>query len=162
MKQPVLENLLEPRRRVVAAPDLRGESVSKHRHHVPLRRDHMCGQGFLIPLFTPLRREEDNVGQFARDQPRNLTSLVSPTKCEAPVAVEAVPANVAELSGSPRGARVEMMQWNHGIFDDASISVITTDTVSEIGRLAEMTVDIRRFRPNIVVRSTRAVPFGGR
>ena len=52
-----------------------------------------------------------------------------------------------------------MMKWNHGIFDDASISVITTDTVSEIGRLAGMTVDIRRFRPNIVVRSTRAVPF---
>ena len=52
-----------------------------------------------------------------------------------------------------------MMQWNHGIFDDASISVITTDTVSEIGRLAGRTADIRRFRPNIVVRSTRAVPF---
>jgi uncharacterized protein YcbX len=54
------------------------------------------------------------------------------------------------------GASVEMMQWNHGIFDDASISVITTNTVSEIGRLAEMTVDIRRFRPNIVVRSARS------
>jgi uncharacterized protein YcbX len=61
--------------------------------------------------------------------------------------------------GRRYGARVEMLQWKHGIFDDASISVITTDTVAEIGRLAGMTVDIRRFRPNIVVRSTRAVPF---
>lgn len=59
--------------------------------------------------------------------------------------------------GRRYSARVEIMRWNHGIFDDASISVITTDTVSEIGRLAGRTADIRRYRPSIVVRSTRAV-----
>jgi uncharacterized protein YcbX len=37
--------------------------------------------------------------------------------------------------------------------------VIASETVREIGRLAGRTADIRRFRPNIVVRSTRAVPF---
>jgi uncharacterized protein YcbX len=52
-----------------------------------------------------------------------------------------------------------MMQLNHGIFDEGMISVITSDTVREIGRLAGRSADIRRFRPNIVVRSTRAVPF---
>jgi uncharacterized protein len=57
------------------------------------------------------------------------------------------------------GAPVEMTHLRHGIFDDASISVITSETVREIGRLAGRTADIRRFRPNIVVRSTRAVPF---
>jgi uncharacterized protein YcbX len=51
------------------------------------------------------------------------------------------------------------MQLNHGIFDDGSISVITSDTVREIGRLAGRSADVRRFRPNIVVRSTRAIPF---
>ena len=57
------------------------------------------------------------------------------------------------------GAPVQMMQLNHGIFDEASISVIASDTVREIGRLAGRSADVRRFRPNIVVRSTRAVPF---
>ena len=52
-----------------------------------------------------------------------------------------------------------MMQLKHGIFDEASISVITLDTVSEIGRLAGRSPDLRRFRPNIVIRSLCAVPF---
>jgi uncharacterized protein YcbX len=57
------------------------------------------------------------------------------------------------------GSRVEMMQLKHGIFDDASISVITSRTVDEVCRLAGKIADVRRFRPNVVVRSARAVPF---
>jgi uncharacterized protein YcbX len=37
--------------------------------------------------------------------------------------------------------------------------VISSETVREIGRLAGRSTDVRRFRPNIVVRATRAVPF---
>src|SRR5207247_5669483 len=54
---------------------------------------------------------------------------------------------------------VQMMHLKHGIFDEASISVITSATVSEIGRLAAQPPDIRRFRPNIVIASLRSVPF---
>ena len=52
-----------------------------------------------------------------------------------------------------------MMQLNHGVFDEASISVIALGTVGEIGRLAGQSPDVRRFRPNVVVRSQRSVPF---
>jgi uncharacterized protein YcbX len=52
-----------------------------------------------------------------------------------------------------------MMQLKHGIFDDASVSVIASDTVREIGRLAGRSLDVRRFRPNVVVRLLRSVPF---
>jgi uncharacterized protein YcbX len=52
-----------------------------------------------------------------------------------------------------------MMQLRHGIFDEASISVIASDTVREIGRLAGRSADVRRFRPNVVVRLLRSVPF---
>ena len=72
-----------------------------------------------------------------------------------PLFGEALAAEVGRRYGAP----VQMTQLNHGIFDEASISVITSDTVREIGRLAGRSADIRRFRPNIVVRSTRAVPF---
>jgi len=34
------------------------------------------------------------------------------------------------------------MQLRHGIFDEASISVITSDTVREIGRLAGRSLDL--------------------
>jgi hypothetical protein len=52
-----------------------------------------------------------------------------------------------------------MMQLKHGIFDEASISVIAFDTVREISRLAGRSEDVRRFRPNILVRTLRSVPF---
>ena len=72
-----------------------------------------------------------------------------------PLFGEALAAEVGRRYGAP----VEMMQLKHGIFDEASVSVITSDTVREIGRLAGTDPDVRRFRPNIVVRSLRAVPF---
>jgi uncharacterized protein YcbX len=52
-----------------------------------------------------------------------------------------------------------MTQLNHGIFDEATISVIAIDTVHEIARLARRSLDVRRFRPNVVVRSLRSSPF---
>ena len=54
---------------------------------------------------------------------------------------------------------VQMMQLKHGIFDEASLCVITVETVREIGRLAGRNLDVRRFRPNVVVRLLRSVPF---
>jgi len=51
------------------------------------------------------------------------------------------------------------MQLKHGIFDEASISVIASDTAREICRLAGRSPDVRRFRPNVVVRLLRPAPF---
>jgi uncharacterized protein YcbX len=61
--------------------------------------------------------------------------------------------------GRRYGASVEMMQLRHGVFDEASISVIASNTVREIGRLAGQSPDVRRFRPNVVVRLLRPTPF---
>ena len=61
--------------------------------------------------------------------------------------------------GRRHRAPVQMMHLRHGIFDEASISVITSATVLEIGRLAAQRPDVRRFRPNIVISSQRSIPF---
>lgn len=61
--------------------------------------------------------------------------------------------------GRRHGSPVEMLHLDRGIFDEASISVITRATVAEVGRLAERAPDARRFRPNILIHSVRAVPF---
>lgn len=61
--------------------------------------------------------------------------------------------------GRRHGAPVEMMYLNRGIFDEACVSLITSTTVDAIGRLAAQRVDVRRFRPNILIKSLRAVPF---
>jgi uncharacterized protein YcbX len=51
------------------------------------------------------------------------------------------------------------MQLRNGIFDEATISVIATDTVNEISRLGGQNSDVRRFRPNILVRLLCPAPF---
>jgi len=66
---------------------------------------------------------------------------------------------LAEEVGRRHGSPVEMMHLSRGIFDEASISVITSATVGEIGRLAAQRADVRRFRPNILMASLRSVPF---
>ena len=72
-----------------------------------------------------------------------------------PVFAEDLAADV----GRRYGAHVQMMQLRHGIFDEASISVIAVDTVGEISRLAGRNLDVRRFRPNVVVRLLKPGPF---
>src|SRR6266851_6711565 len=75
------------------------------------------------------------------------THVRTPEGEEMPVFGEAL----ATEAGRRLGARVQMMQLRQGIFDEASISVIAWDTVREIGRLAGLSADVRRFRPNILV-----------
>jgi uncharacterized protein len=66
---------------------------------------------------------------------------------------------LAKDIGGRHGAPVEMMHLDRGIFDEASISVITCATVGDIGRLAAQPADVRRFRPNILISALRSVPF---
>jgi uncharacterized protein YcbX len=99
-------------------------------------------------LFTPQPREDGN----AEAPP---THVRTPDGEVTPMFGDALAADIGRRSGTA----VEMTHLRHGIFDDACISVITSDTVLEVCRLANRTADVRRFRPNIVVRSARAVPF---
>ncbi|PYX31970.1 MAG: MOSC domain-containing protein [Acidobacteria bacterium] len=100
-----------------------------------------------LVLFTPHRREGA--------QKDLVTHIRTPDGEDLPVFGEELAAEVGRRYGAP----VQMMQLNHGIFDEASISVIASDTVVEIARLAGRSPDVRRFRPNIVVRSLRSAPF---
>jgi hypothetical protein len=51
------------------------------------------------------------------------------------------------------------MKLNHGIFDEAAISVISLATIAGIGRQAGLELDRRRFRANIVVETQASEPF---
>jgi uncharacterized protein len=68
----------------------------------------------------------------------------------------------AELQNSVAekfGSAVELMKLNHGIFDDASVSVINLATINAIGREVGQDLDIRRFRANIVIATDATEPF---
>jgi hypothetical protein len=98
--------------------------------------------------FAPHRREDDAQGDLP-------THVRTPDGEEMPVFGDDLATEVGRRYGAP----VEMMLIRHGIFDEATISVIASDTVREIGGLSGRSLDIRRFRPNLVVRLLRSVPF---
>jgi uncharacterized protein len=99
-------------------------------------------------LFAPHRREDGASG----DLPSHVRT---PDRQVMAVFGEELAAEVGRRYGAP----VQMMQMKHGVFDEASVSVVATDTVREIGRLAGRSLDIRRFRPNVVVRLLRPGAF---
>jgi uncharacterized protein YcbX len=57
------------------------------------------------------------------------------------------------------GSAVELMNLKAGIFDEASISVITRSTVQGIERESGRNLDLRRFRPNVVIETNSAEGF---
>src|SRR6202048_4733309 len=72
-------------------------------------------------LFAPHRHEDGAQGDLP-------THIRTPDGEEMPVFGE----DLATEVGRRYGAAVQMMQLRHGIFDEATISVIALDTVSEI------------------------------
>jgi uncharacterized protein len=103
-----------------------------------------------LVLFTPQRRDDGAPGD-----PHLPTHVRAPEGKELPVFGEDLAAEVGRRYGAP----VQMMQLKHGMFDEASISMIASETVCEISRLAGLRPDVRRFRPNVVVRLLRPAPF---
>ena len=119
------------------------------------RRDDRSGLPWLtasklpaLLLFAPQRREAG----LQEDVP---THVRAPNGEEMPVFGEDLAKEVSRQCGTP----VQMTRLDQGIFDEASISVIASDTIREIGRLAGRSLDVRRFRPNVLVRLLRSVPF---
>ena len=103
-----------------------------------------------LVLFAPQHPEDGALGDLLLP-----AHVRTPDGKEMAVFGEELAAEVGRRHGAP----VQMMQLRHGIFDEATISVIASDTVREIGRLAGRSLDVRRFRPNVVVRLLRPAPF---
>jgi uncharacterized protein YcbX len=76
-----------------------------------------------------------------------------PTHVRTPAGVERelwsaeLQREVAERFGND----VELMQVRHGIFDDATVSLISSVTIAGLSRESGVKVDSRRFRANIVI-----------
>lgn len=101
-----------------------------------------------LVLFAPEHCQEGAEGDFP-------SHVRTPDGQLLPVFAEELATEVGRRYGTP----VQMMRMKQGIFDDATISVIASCTVNEIGRLAGLSPDARRFRPNVVVGLRRPAPF---
>ena len=97
-------------------------------------------------LFTPIRLADG--GSLP-------THVRTPDGRELPVFGHELQTEIERRHKAP----VQMMHLRAGMFDAAAISVITTGTVDEIAKVAGSDPDVRRFRPNVVVRLTDSGPF---
>jgi len=101
-----------------------------------------------LVCFSPLRRGAGGDEQLP-------THVRTPEGAELELFGSELAADVERRHGSP----VEMTHLKHGTFDEASLSVISSTTIREISRLAGRAPDVRRFRPNVVIRSLAAISF---
>jgi len=96
-------------------------------------------------LFAPVRTAAEGLPTHVR----------TPEGEELALFGQQLAAEVSRRHGSP----VEMTHLNRGIFDEASVSMITSATVSGVAELVGHRPDVRRFRPNILVSSLRSEAF---
>lgn len=107
-----------------------------------------AGRAPQLIRYQPFRSGENSEKQSA-------THVRTPKGAEFDLRGEELRSEIAELSGKD----VQLMQLNQGIFDEASVSLISQGTIHgveiECGRL----LDVRRFRPNILIESLTGEPF---
>jgi uncharacterized protein len=94
------------------------------------------------------------IGQAEVDKDLS-THVRTPDGAELKLQSEELQNEISQRHGSP----VELMQLKHGIFDDATVSLINVATIREVEREADRRLDILRFRPNLVIESDGAEPF---
>lgn len=99
-------------------------------------------------LYKPFGLDGDNAAQLP-------THVRTPDGKEYELGSDELRKDISSRYGSD----VELMNLKAGIFDEASISVITTTTVQCIERESGRQLDLRRFRPNVVIETDSAEPF---
>lgn len=117
-------------------------------------RDGVVNSGF--PWFTLRQRADLNDYRPSFVEPDRPDT--SPVVVRAPSGATfdvTDPALAAELD--PGGVRV--IRSDRGLFDTFPLSVITTQTISAISDIVGSPLDVRRFRPNLLVESAEGTPF---
>ena len=116
-------------------------------------RGHRVRSGFPWLTIRDLPELAHYRPRFAEpDRPNASPTLVrTPNGGELDVAA---PALAAEL-----GPGVRVIKQDRGVFDTSPLSVITTQTVTSLGTLAGVELDVLRFRPNLLIEASGEEAF---
>jgi uncharacterized protein YcbX len=92
---------------------------------------------------------------YINDSPKLPTHVLTPDGRELELRSDSLQQEISSAFGSP----VEIMQLDQGIFDEAHISIISNSTIDAISLQAGITLDVERFRPNILCETTSKLAF---
>ncbi len=116
-------------------------------------RDGLPRSGF--PWLT--MRERSDMGHYRPSfaDPERPDSSVTIVRTPSGQDLDVVdPALAAEL-----GDGVRVIKQDRGVFDTLPLSLITTQTIAALEGMAGAELDVRRFRPNLVVETSEGEPF---
>lgn len=100
-----------------------------------------------------------------RYQPYAANAGTTPTHVRTPdgAALELHSAALCEELSALYKAEVQLMHLNHGMFDEAPLSLLTTESLASLSGKTETApsavLDVRRFRPNILLTTESGTPF---
>lgn len=98
--------------------------------------------------YSPVCLEEGDAGAMP-------THVRTPSGDDLPLFSKELEEEIGGLHGSP----VTMTHLDRGIFDEASISAITSATIDALADMAGHEGDVRRFRPNLLISADNAEAF---
>jgi Uncharacterized Fe-S protein len=98
--------------------------------------------------YKPVRRDVDKTKA-------SPTHVLTPDGQELELRGEALRQELSNAYGAP----VEVMQLDQGIFDEAKVSIISHSTIQAIEKEAGISLDVSRFRPNILLETIDHKPF---
>jgi uncharacterized protein len=117
-------------------------------------RDGVVRSGF--PWFTLRERNDLNRYVPAFVDPTQPDKSV--TRVRTPSGVEydiTDPALATELSPNP----LRLIKQDRGIFDTFPLSLITAQTITRLGEMTDETLQVERFRPNLLIDAYESTPF---
>ncbi|MBI1765110.1 MAG: MOSC domain-containing protein [Acidobacteria bacterium] len=97
-----------------------------------------------------------------RYQPYASSAGSSPTHVRTPDGreLELHGAALCDELAALHGAELQLMHLKHGMFDEAPLALITTETLGTLSTKAGTVLDVRRFRPNILLATNLAIGSG--
>jgi uncharacterized protein len=101
-----------------------------------------------LVTYTPVHKDSEENSDLP-------THIRTPAGVELALRSEELWQELSQAHGSP----VEIMQLNQGIFDEAPISIISVATIKAVEQMVGFNLDIRRFRPNLLIETVEGQPF---
>jgi uncharacterized protein len=116
-------------------------------------RDGMARSGF--PWLTI--RERPDMSHYLPSFADPARPDASPTQVRTPSGRQfdvVDPELAADLGGG-----VRVIKCNRGVFDTMPLALLTTQTVASLGALVHTTLDVQRFRPNLLIEAAGDASF---
>ena len=90
------------------------------------------------------------------DMSRYLPSLVEPARPDKSAVIVGTPSGITCDVADPAlaaelGDGVRLIKQDRGVFDTMPLSLVTTQTIGQLGAMVGARLEVQRFRPNILV-----------